>query len=260
MDASRWAKRATSIAGLLTAWFLLAAVGPELLPGPAATAASFAEQVQQSSYWDAVVASTVRVWMAFVIAAVLAVPIGLLIGWNAMVGDFVFPPLELLRSIPPIAWIAFTILVVPTATLGLPVIGIIEVENIVFIAFLGAFFPILLNTIEGVRGIDEEFSRAAASLGAASWQTFRHVIYPGALPSIHTGMIVGMGLAWVNLVAAEMTGVGGLGFLTWSAFTGGSYPVIIVGMVSIGALGYLSSAIVRRAGISQIPWQETQAA
>lgn len=192
----------------------------------------------------------------FTLAVLIGVPLGLLIGWNVVFGDFTFPTLELIRPIPPIAWIPFGILVLPTVTISVGFVGFEVSTTVVFITFL-VFFPIVLNAIEGVRGIDEEYSRAAESLGAAEWQTFRHVIYPGALPSVHTGMVVRMGLAWVNLVAAEMISGGGLGFMTWSAYTGGSYPVIFVGMITIGILGYLSSTIVHYIGASQLPWMKS---
>jgi NitT/TauT family transport system permease protein len=260
MDAARLAKRGISIASILVVWFVVSAVGPETLPGPIAVATTFAEYVVDPVYWSAVGLSTARVLGTFVLAALIGVPLGLLIGWNVVFGDFTYPALELIRPIPPIAWIPFGILVLPTLAFSLGFANFEVQTTVVFITFLGAFFPILLNGIEGVRGIDDEYSRAAHSLGAADWQTFRHVIYPGALPSVHTGMVVGMGLAWVNLVAAEMISGGGLGFMTWSAYTGGSYPVIFVGMITIGVLGYLSSTIVRYVGASQLPWMESAAA
>ena len=256
MKTAKWAKRSASILGLLAIWLAVGVFGPQTLPGPIAVADAFAGYVQNPVYWDAIVLSTLRVLGAFTIAVLIGVPLGLLIGWNVVVGDFTYPALELVRPIPPIAWIPFTILVLPSIAFSLGFVGFEINTGIVFITFLGAFFPILLNSIAGVRGIDDEYSRAAHSLGAADWQTFRHVIYPGALPSVHTGMVVGMGLAWVNLVAAEMISGGGLGFMTWSAYTGGSYPVIFVGMITIGVLGYLSSTIVRYVGASQLPWME----
>ncbi|PSP64789.1 ABC transporter permease [Halobacteriales archaeon QH_8_64_26] len=256
MDGARWAKRGVSIASIVVVWFVAASIGPSTLPGPVAVASAFVGYLGEPVYWNAVVLSSLRVLGSFTLAAVIGIPLGLLIGWNVVFGDFTFPALELLRPVPPIAWIPFGILVLPSVAISLGVIGFEVSATVIFITFLGAFFPILLNAIEGVRGIDEEYSRAAHSLGAADWQTFRHVIYPGALPSVHTGMVVGMGLAWVNLVAAEMISGGGLGFMTWSAYTGGSYPVIFVGMITIGILGYVSSTIVRYIGASQLPWME----
>ncbi len=252
MEAKRRLLQAGSIAGLLALWLVVATVGPETLPGPVAVATAFADMFADDGYWNAVILSTLRVYGAFALAVLIGVPLGLLIGWNAVFGDFVFPALEILRPVPPIALIPFAILVIPTLNL----FGVAIETSVVFITFLGGFFPILLNTIDGVRGIDDEYQRAAETLGAGVGQRFRHVVYPAALPAIHTGMVVGMGLAWVNLIAAEMIAGGGLGFLTWSSYTGGSYPVIVVGMITIGVLGYLSSAVIRRVGERQLPWTQ----
>jgi NitT/TauT family transport system permease protein len=256
MDPVEWGKRGVSILGLLVIWFVVATVGPGTLPGPIAVAAAFATSVQDPVYWDAVIVSTLRVLGSFTVATLVAVPLGLLMGWGVVFRDFTFPAFELLRPIPPIAWIPFAILVLPALSFSVLGFGIEVSTPVVFITFLGAFFPVLLNAIEGVRGIDGEYSRAAESLGAADWQIFRHVIFPGALPAVHRGMIVGMGLAWVNLVAGEMISGGGLGFMLWTAYTGGSYPVIFVGMITIGVLGYLSSTVVRYLGVSRLAWVE----
>lgn len=252
MGARRRLLQVGSIAGLLGLWLIVATVGPETLPGPIAVAGAFADVATESGYWNSVVLSTLRVYGAFLLAVLVGVPLGLLIGWSVVFGDFVFPALELLRPVPPIALIPVAILAIPTLNL----FGTAVESGVVFITFLGGFFPILLNTIDGVRSIDEEYQRAAETLGAGVGQRFRHVVYPAALPSIHTGMVVGMGLAWVNLIAAEMIAGGGLGFLTWSSYTGGSYPVILVGMITIGALGFVSSSIIRRLGERQLPWMQ----
>jgi len=260
MSGERRLLRLGSVAGLIAVWFGVAAVGPDILPGPLAVALALVDSVVRPSYWESILLSTLRVYGAFLVAVAVGVPLGLLIGWSVLFGDFVFPALEMLRPIPPIAWIPLTILAIPTLELFVFGEAFAVKSSIVFITFLGAFFPILLNTIEGVRGIDAEYQRAAETLGADVGQRFRHVVYPAALPAIHTGMVVGMGLAWVNLIAAEMIAGGGLGFLTWSAYTGGSYPIIVVGMITIGALGYLSSAAIRRLGDYQLPWMQNATA
>ncbi|MDL5363031.1 ABC transporter permease [Halalkalicoccus sp. NIPERK01] len=251
MRARQRLVRAASILAVPVLWFALGRFGiAPGLPTPLEVTTAFAAELYRADFWISTVRSTIRVLASFVVAAAVAIPLGLAIGRYTVFADLTFPALEMLRPIPPIAWIPFTILVLPAAEL-----------SIMFITFLGAFFPILLNTIQGARGVEIEFSRAAQSLGATPFQTFRHVIYPSALPAIHAGMIVGMGLAWVNLIAAEMVAGGtGLGFLTWSAYTSGSYPVIIVGIVTIGLLGAVCSALVRLFANWQIGWQEVEAA
>lgn len=251
MESRRRLVRIGSILAIPLLWLLVSRLGiAPGLPTPVEVATALVAELYREDFWISTVQSTIRVLGSFVIAAAVGIPLGLLIGRYTVFADLTFPALEMLRPIPPIAWIPFTILVLPAAEL-----------SIMFITFLGAFFPILLNTIQGARGVEVEYSRAAQSLGATSFQTFRHVIYPSALPAIHAGMIVGMGLAWVNLIAAEMVAGGtGLGFLTWSAYTSGSYPAIIVGIIVIGLLGAASSTLVRWFANWQIGWQEVEAA
>jgi NitT/TauT family transport system permease protein len=239
------AEQLASLLAVLVLWLVLttaAGIVPTL-PSPPEVFAAFVDAVAGSTYWEAVARSTFRVYFSFVLAAVIAVPLGLLIGRNEVIGDLTFPALEVLRPIPPIAWFPALTVILFTAA------------NIVrFIIFLAAFFPILLNTIEGVRGIEEEYSQAAQSLGASSRQTLRHVILPGALPSIHTGLVNAMGLTWVSLVAAEILSNTGLGYYIWIAFAAGAYANIIVGMITIGILGYASSVLVRQLGARQLQW------
>ncbi len=238
-------EQSVSLLAVLVVWLVATTVVGAIpsLPSPPEVFVAFIDAAAGSSFWEEVARSTFRVYFSFVLAAIVGVPLGLLIGRSKVVGDLTFPALEVLRPIPPIAWFpALTIILFTPA-------------NIVrFIIFLAAFFPILLNTIEGARGIETEYSQAAQSLGASSWQTLRHVVLPGALPSIHTGLVNAMGLAWVSLVAAEILSSTGLGYFIWNAFTAGAYPNIVVGMITIGVLGYLSSALVRQLGARQLRW------
>lgn len=261
IDLARRARQFVSVAAVLVLWALATNVGLLAeLPSPAEVATTLAAQLAEPSFWGAAVVSTARIYASFVVAAALAIPLGLLIGWNRVFADLAFPALETLRPVPPVAWIPVVALVFPIVSVGAGTVSYPVQTGILFITFLGAFFPILLNAIQGVRGIDEEFPRAARSLGTDPAQTFRHVVYPSALPAIHAGMVSGMGLAWVNLVAAEMIAGSGLGYLTWSSYIAGSYSTIIVGMVSIGLLGYISSLLVRSIGRRLMPWTETTAA
>jgi NitT/TauT family transport system permease protein len=254
---ARLGKRAGSILLLLAVWWGLTVVGFPTLPTPTAVATRFAELLGTRTFWSAALASTTRVYVAFVAAVLVAVPLGLLIGWSRPFADLTYPSFELIRPIPPIAWLPATILVMPVLTVAVGGGSLRVKTSVLFITFLGAFFPVLLNTIDGMRGVETDYSRAAESLGADPRHVFRHVYLPASLPAIHTGMVVGMGLAWVNLVAAEMIAGGGLGYITWSAYTAGSYPTIIVGMIAIGALGYGSSALLRALGDWLLGWQST---
>jgi len=127
---------------------------------------------------------------------------------------------------------------------------------VVFICFVGAFFPVLLNTKVGVEQIDLNYFRAASCLGAGPARVFWDVVLPGALPAIFTGLAVGMGIAWMAVVAAEMiAGEFGLGYMIWDAYALARYPLIVVGMVVIAWLGLASSALIRWLGRRLILWR-----
>lgn len=237
-------KPAASITGLVIVWYALVEVGMVgELPGPVPVGVAAIELVPNSAVHESLVASLRHIYIPYVLAAVIGVPLGIAIGWNQMFNDLVFPSLEILRPVPPIAWLPIVILVFPTT-----------IQGIMFITFLGAFFPIILNTVAGVRSIDEDYVRAVRCLGGSRWQVIREVVVPASLPSIHTGLIVGMGLAWINLVAAEMIASEGLGRFVWVSYTSSSFPNILFSVLVIGALGYASSEVVRWLGNRKLQW------
>lgn len=245
---ARRLEQVTSLLAVFAVWLAVTTVLGVMpsLPSPPEVLVAFSESVRDPIFWSAAGISAFRVYFSFLIAAAVAIPLGVLIGRSQAVEDLTFPALEVLRPIPPIAWFPALTIVLASSS------------NIVrFIIFLAAFFPILLNTIEGVRGVEEEYVQAASSLGAGRWQTLRQVVLPGALPSIYTGVVNAMGLAWVSLVAAELLSSSGLGYYIWNAFTAGAYPDIVVGMITVGLLGYLSSTLVRWLGARQFPWLRT---
>jgi NitT/TauT family transport system permease protein len=185
-----------------------------------------------------------RILVGFLLATVIAVPLGLLMGRFRLMRELVFPVTEVLRPIPAIAWVPMSIMLWPS-----------NEESIVFITFLGSFFPILLNTLHGMAMVDNVLVRAAQCLGAREAAIFREVYFPAALPHIFTGLTVGMGVAWVSLIAAEMiSGQFGIGYFTWEAYSLVQYSDIVLGMVCIGVLGLASSAIIRGVGRLVMPW------
>jgi NitT/TauT family transport system permease protein len=191
-----------------------------------------------------IVDSMARIFAGFGIATVLAVTLGLLIGRFRIFSATLLTPLELLRPIPAVAWIPLAILMFATAE-----------QSMIFITFIGAFFPILLATIHGVENVDRRLIHASLTLGADQTSIFREVVLPGSLPSIVTGLSIGMGTAWFSLVTAEMvSGQFGIGYYTWEAYTLQNYPDIVLGMVIIGVLGMGSSALVRWIGGGLTPW------
>ena len=185
-----------------------------------------------------------RILIGFMIAIVIGVPLGLAIGKYERVRDLFMPVVEILRPIPAIAWVPMSIMLWPN-----------NEAAIVFITFIGAFFPILLNSIHGVHSLDGVLLRAARCLGASEIRLFMNVILPGSLPHIFTGLAVGMGVAWVSLIAAEMiSGQFGVGYFTWEAYSLVDYPAIVLGMITIGFLGLACSGIIRMVGVLLMPW------
>jgi NitT/TauT family transport system permease protein len=188
--------------------------------------------------------SVLRVYAGFFVAAVLAVGLGLAVGRFKVARWLFMPTVELLRPIPAVAWIPLAILMFPTPE-----------ESMVYITFVGAFFPVLLATIHGVESVDHRYVYASQTLGAKSKDVFVEVLLPGALPSIVTGLSIGMGNSWFSLVTAEMiSGQFGVGYYTWEAYTMQNYPEIVLGMIAIGVLGMGSSRLIVLAGRRVMPW------
>jgi NitT/TauT family transport system permease protein len=189
-------------------------------------------------------ASIYRVFAGFAGAAFTGIALGLVIGRSRVLEDLLLPPLEVLRPIPAVAWIPLAILMFPSSEMSM-----------VYITFIGALFPILLNTIHGVEGVDPRLVASSRSLGAGRWTIFTEVILPGAAPSIVTGLSIGMGTAWFCLVTAEMiSGQFGIGYYTWASYTIQNYPEIVVGMLFIGVIGMGSSVLVKKIGNLFLPW------
>jgi NitT/TauT family transport system permease protein len=219
------------------------------IPSPILVFSEFVEVIQLPQFHRNLMKSLERIFTGFAFAAAFGVTLGLLIGRYRLVRGLVFPSLEIIRPIPGIAWVPMSIMLWPTSE-----------SSIVFICFLGAFFPILLNTIHGVNTVDKVLLRAARSLGAKEGALLFQIILPAALPHIFAGLGIGMGVAWVSLVAAEMiSGQFGIGYFTWEAYSLIHYSHIVIGMLSIGFLGLLSSAMVRIAGSIAMPWHKTHA-
>ncbi len=214
------------------------------LPYPRDVAYDAGTAAITSDYWINWCLSLMRIFIGFIAAQIIGIPLGLAMGISKTFKQFTFPLFEILRPIPPIAWIPLAILFWPTREL-----------SIYFLVFIGAFFIQVINVIQGVSNISINLKWAAFSLGAEPRDIFWRIMLPGSLPSIITGMTVGMGVAWNVLIAAEMIAAqGGLGRTTWEAYTNHNIPFIIVGMVSIGLAGSLCSVLVRWVGKKAMPW------
>ena len=178
--------------------------------------------------------SAYRVMIGFAIASVMGVLLGILIGWFRLVSNLFDPFIQLLRPIPITAWLPFSIVF----------FGIKDPSAIFLIAF-GAFFPIVVNTTAGAARVPKVLIRAALMLGTKPRKLLLRVVLPSALPSIFTGLRLGIGLAWVLVIVAEMLAVdAGLGRALWTAYEFIRMDLIVAAMVTIGLMGYISDLII----------------
>jgi len=227
------------------------------VPAPSAVLQSWIGVLGDAGYWQSWYMSFFRVMGGFVTAMIVGIPFGLMLAVSRVSHGIAFPVFEVLRPIPPLAWVPASIIFWPT-----------QESAIIFITFLGAFYTIVINVLGGARSIDVRYFQAAQSMGSSRWDMFRRIVLPGTLPSIVVGSAVGMGITWEVVVAAEMisgggsqiggTSGGGLGFFIWNSYIGGSYEQIVVGMISIGIAGYASSEMLRWLGRYATPWLKTR--
>ena len=229
---------------LLTTYRVVFFVRFTNVPAPLAVYHSLARAIHDPKFLMHIVLSCRRILLGFSLAAVVGVPLGLIMGRFKLVYEVIFPISEVLRPIPAIAWVPMAIMLWPT-----------NEQSIVFITFLGSFFPILVNTLHGMTLVDPVLVRAARCLGAKEASIFREVYFPASLPHIFTGLTIGMGVAWVSLIAAEMiSGQYGIGYFTWEAYSLVQYADIALGMITIGVLGLASSLLIRAVGRLAMPW------
>jgi len=196
-------------------------------------------------YYKHILISLERVGWSFLVSTLVGVPLGLFLGWSRTLKEFAFPIFELFRPIPALAWIPMSIVLFPSTE-----------SSILFLTCIAPFFATTLNTMLGVESIDSAYMRAATCLGASRWQVFRHVIVPGAMPFIFTGLEISMGLCWFSLVGGEMlSGNYGLGYMIIDSFMNISYPNIVIGMATLGVVGYATSGMVRILGNYMMRWR-----
>jgi NitT/TauT family transport system permease protein len=228
---------------LLLFWHLAVQAGmTRLIPSPAEVA-EYMVDFAVGGIWDDAFSATLhlhllasmqRVYGGFALAALVAVPMGLLIGRVPLVAQLFDPFFQLMRPIPVTAWLPLSMIL-----FGL------GAKSAFFLVFLGAFYPILLNTIFGVRSVEPRLFEAASMLGCRGNAQFFKVVLPAALPSIFTGLRLGLGLAWFVIVVGEMTGVPqGLGAVIMDGRTLSRTELVICGMIVIGIAGFISDRLV----------------
>ncbi len=250
----RYLVRFLAILGALFAWHLCSTfnvsflINFENVPGPLPVGEKLFKLLGSQEFYTHIGVSLQRILISFGIASVLGILAGILMGRSRIFADVMMPYIEILRPIPAVAWIPLAILMFPT-----------EESSIIYITSLGAFFPIVLSTLHGVEQTPEVYVRAAKSLGAGRIDILRHVVLPGALPGIMSGLAIGMGVAWFSLLAGEIiSGQYGIGYFTWNAYSLVEYENIVIGMLTIGGLGTLSTWLVKKASKPALRWQESE--
>jgi NitT/TauT family transport system permease protein len=234
----RGAWRASGLAAVGIGWHLgVAARGDALLPGPAAVGAALVELAASGELARHLVASLFRVTWGYLGAVALAIPVGLTLGRSRLLGGALAPLLELLRPISPLAWIPLAILWLGVGDL-----------SAVFIIFLGSFLPLVLAARSASRSVPDVHLRAGRNFGLSPGALAWRVVFPAALPQLLASLRLALGIAWLVVVAAEMIAVNsGLGFLIIDARNAGDrYDRVVAGMVSIGAVGIVLDALLRR--------------
>ena len=185
----------------------------------------------------------------FLFAAAVGIPLGIFVGWNRLVARLVDPTIQMLRPVPITAWLPFSI----------AVFGIYD-AGALFLIGLGAFYPIVINTTHGVRDTNLLLLRAARMLGGREGTVLFKVVLPSALPSIFTGLRLGVGIAWTAVIVAEMIAVkSGLGYVLWDAYYVGRMDICVATMFSVGLLGFLSDQVILLASRLLLRWRTLEA-
>ena len=242
MPAARMLNRAllplTVAVVLVLAWWLAVIATESLIfPTPWQVALGALELVHEGVLWDHIGASLFRVGTGFLLAVAVGIPVGLVMGWVAIVYAMLNPVVQILRPISPIAWIPIAILW----------FGVGDLSPI-FLIFLSSLFPTIVQTAAGVHTIERQYLRAAANFGVSRFKLFHQVVLPAVLPQIIVGARVSLGVAWLVVVAAEMIALrSGLGYLIIDSRNAGNrYDLVVAGMVIIGVTGLLLDGGMRR--------------
>ena len=242
--------RVTSIAAVIGLWQLLtthnvrAWLRFDTLPTVTEILADFGKQIRTDTYWLDLAQSLIRILSGFGLAAVIGVLVGIGLARSGWFADILGPLTELARPIPAIALVPVAILLFPS-----------DESGIVFITFAAAFFPIMVSTRHAVRALPTIWEDAVRTLGGRKWDSLVRVVIPGILPGVFGGLSVGIGVAWICVISAEMiSGRLGVGYRTWQAYTIVDYPGVFVGMLTIGILGFLTSGAVELLGRRTTRW------
>ncbi|MEV4641352.1 ABC transporter permease [Actinoplanes sp. NPDC049548] len=246
----RWAVRLASLVAALLIWQWLTVTDAtpwvrfDRLPTPVEVAAQFGRLLQDPVYYQDIAQSLVRILTGFALAALAGIAAGIAVARSWLLSDLLQPLFEVVRPIPAIALVPVAILLFPR-----------NEQGIVFITFTAAFFPILVSTRHAVRALPTVWEDAVRTMGGGRWRVLTSVVLPGALPGVFGGLSVGMGVSWICVISAEMiSGDFGVGYRTWHAYTIVDYPAVLVGMITIGVLGWGTAAAVELLGRRVTRW------
>jgi NitT/TauT family transport system permease protein len=245
----RAALPAASVIAFLIAlwWTVVAATGSVIFPTPWQVVTGTAELIRDGTLFEHIGASLLRVGAGFALAVLVAVPLGIWMGWVRGAFDTLNPIFQMLRPISPIAWIPIAILWFGVGN-----------ASPIYLIFISSVFPMIVQTIAGVHGIEKRYLRAAANFGVPRRTLFGQVVIPAVLPQIIVGMRIGLGVAWLVVVAAEMIALrSGLGYLIIDSRNAGNrYDLVIAGMIIIGTIGLLlDGAMQLLQGLKWVRWR-----
>jgi NitT/TauT family transport system permease protein len=236
------------IALLVAVWWLVVSITQSaIFPTPWQVVAGTLELARNGTLWDDIGASLMRVATGFLLAVCIAVPLGLWMGWVKAAFTTLDPIVQILRPISPIAWIPIAILWFGVGN-----------ESPIFLIFMSSVFPMVVQTTVGVHTIERRYLRAAENFGVSRYTLFRRVVIPAVLPQIIIGMRIGLGVAWLVVVAAEMIALrSGLGYLIIDSRNAGNrYDLVIGGMIIIGLIGLLLDGLMRLLqGLKTVRWR-----
>ena len=238
----------TVMALLIGAWWLVVVETQSVIfPTPWQVVTGTGELMQNGVLWEHIGASLFRVGSGFLLAVAFAVPLGLWMGWVRGAFTTLNPIFQMLRPISPIAWIPIAILWFGVGN-----------ASPIFLIFISSVFPMVVQTTSGVHTIERRYLRAAANFGVSRATVFRRVVIPAALPQIIVGMRIGLGVAWLVVVAAEMIALrSGLGYLIIDSRNAGNrYDLVIAAMIIIGLIGLLLDGLMRLLeGLKAVQWR-----
>ena len=228
-------------------WWVVVATESVIFPTPWQVVTATNELIQDGTLWEHIFASLYRVGSGFLLAVLFAVPLGLWMGWVKPAYTTLNPLFQILRPISPIAWIPIAILWFGVGN-----------ASPIFLIFISSVFPMIVQTTAGVHTIERRYLRAAENFGVSRYRLFTRVVIPAVLPQIIVGMRIGIGVAWLVVVAAEMIALhSGLGYLIMDSRNAGNrYDLVIAAMIIIGLIGLLLDGAMRLLeGLKLVRWR-----